>query len=581
MKRGRNKDTVWDAFEKINGSNTTMECKKCELHVSARVERLKAHFTKCSTAPRSYENVVPATSAPSRAHADAAETVPPTASDAHVTAADHDVELVTAPKKARQQRLDRNFVVKTTQTTKDRLDKSVASMFYACNIPFNAVENPHLRKAIGELRPGYQPPTRKALAGHLLDSTYDEITARCYENIKGENVVLQQDGWSDVHNSPVIATIVSTTKSIDVIEVADIGPERKTAEFCAAKAKEGIQKIEEKIGCKVIGVVTDNEPKMVKMRQILQEDIPGLFTYGCASHYLNLLGQKLTKESVVARVVTVAKYFRNHHVPSAVLKEAGATKLQLPGATRWNSTVDTLEAYVKNRPLLLMACAQHEADFDTAVVKIVQDTTHFQKCTTLLQTLKPVAVSLDRLQANSATVADACEEWINLSENLDLEAHLELIRESSDRALTGLHFAANTLDPRYRGERLASAQNEAAQDFVRQMITDDETFDAFLEWRIKLTPVPPSLSSVCTKVNPLTWWKSLRLSTSNPALQNLCDFAVKVVSLVASSAGIERVFSTLGAVQTTVRNRLGVQKATKLAVCYMNLRDRDNDPTSW
>ena len=44
-------------------------------------------------------------------------------------------------------------------------------------------------------------------------------------------------------------------------------------------------------------------------------------------------------------------------------------------------------------------------------------------------------------------------------------------------------------------------------------------------------------------------------------------------SCPASSAGIERWFSTVGFVWSEVRNRLGVEKAKKLSFCYRMLRE--------
>ena len=49
-------------------------------------------------------------------------------------------------------------------------------------------------------------------------------------------------------------------------------------------------------------------------------------------------------------------------------------------------------------------------------------------------------------------------------------------------------------------------------------------------------------------------------------------FMIGLHSCVASSAGIERWFSTIGFVWSKVRNRLGFKKAEKLAAVYRGLR---------
>ena len=62
-----------------------------------------------------------------------------------------------------------NFIVKTNSREKDALDEAIAKFFYSCNIPFLVSENLSFINMINLLRPGYEPPKRKQLAGDLLD----------------------------------------------------------------------------------------------------------------------------------------------------------------------------------------------------------------------------------------------------------------------------------------------------------------------------------------------------------------------------------------------------------------------------
>ena len=48
---------------------------------------------------------------------------------------------------------------------------------------------------------------------------------------------------------------------------------------------------------------------------------------------------------------------------------------------------------------------------------------------------------------------------------------------------------------------------------------------------------------------------------------DLLQLSLVLFSLVPSSAGIERIFSTMGHVQTDLRNRLNPEKVKKLAFC--------------
>lgn len=87
-------------------------------------------------------------------------------------------------------------------------------------------------------------------------------------------------------------------------------------------------------------------------------------------------------------------------------------------------------------------------------------------------------------------------------------------------------------------------------------------------------PLPKTLlqDSVISNTKPTTWWASLNRSSA--VNEDLCNVAVNLLKMPSSSASIERVFSNFGLIQTKLRNRLGLQKASKLVFCYCYLRGK-------
>jgi len=61
------------------------------------------------------------------------------------------------------------------------------------------------------------------------------------------------------------------------------------------------------------------------------------------------------------------------------------------------------------------------------------------------------------------------------------------------------------------------------------------------------------------------------------AAKEFCKFMVQLHSCPCSSAGIERWFSTVGFIWSKIRNRLGADKAKKLATVYRALRPSPKD----
>ena len=210
----------------------------------------------------------------------------------------------------------------------------------------------------------------------------------------------------------VIAISIHTGSKSYFLNAVDTGANKKTASFCAELFQLAISEAEAKFDCRTIGVVTDNEKKMESMRRKLCEVDNSLITYkGCSSHLLNLLGQDVTPQQVINPIVDVSKYFRNHHTPGALLSqfsEQGAVKPQIPEVTRWNSQLECIRIYNKNRQFYLTINAQHEDVLEPRIVGILNNTGLSNQAKYLQEQLEPISNALNALQADNSSIADAC-----------------------------------------------------------------------------------------------------------------------------------------------------------------------------
>ena len=266
-----------------------------------------------------------------------------------------------AKRQKRQQTSFSNYAISTDYNMWRQLDEQIARLFYACNMPFNFAQHPMWKGAVRMLRPGFTPPDRKEIEGKLLDQVHENRTSKMKTELSGKDVVMMQGGWSDIHNTPVIATSLHTEGAASQL----LKQGQKSAAYCTSVAQDATTLAEEDYGCKVIGVVTDNEKKMDVMKANLKEADPNLSVNGCSAHWLNLLGHDITPSQVISQVVEVNKYLRNHHVPGALLSEIpGSVKPQLPAETRWNSQLKCIETFIRNRPFMMLIVAQNEELID-------------------------------------------------------------------------------------------------------------------------------------------------------------------------------------------------------------------------
>ncbi|KAK2152368.1 hypothetical protein LSH36_330g03026 [Paralvinella palmiformis] len=162
---------------------------------------------------------------------------------------------------------------------------------------------------------------------------------------------------------------------------------------------------------------------MERMRAALQQDDPDLTVYGCSAHWLNLLGQDLTTQSVMKHIVEVQKYFRNHHKPCAWPTEClDSRKSQLLGETRWKSQLTCLDSCNTNRPSHMKIVQDHEDEIDQNIAKKIQNINIFRKAKDMADQLRPVANAIDCCQADDASLAAARDTWLSLLDHPKLQS---------------------------------------------------------------------------------------------------------------------------------------------------------------
>eukprot|EP00800_Vazella_pourtalesii_P018224 TRINITY_DN576_c0_g2_i2.p2 TRINITY_DN576_c0_g2~~TRINITY_DN576_c0_g2_i2.p2 ORF type:complete len:150 (+),score=11.19 TRINITY_DN576_c0_g2_i2:528-977(+) len=142
--------------------------------ISAKAARLRSHLEKCSQRELQYNSP----------NDDIAEVIPiVNSSDSILPFKKHVCHKIYQPKL-------NDFTIKTNSHQKEILDDQIPRLFYASNLPLSLAENDVFKKTISILRPGYTPPTRKSIAGGLLDKIYIEVTTMAASALEGKEVTL-------------------------------------------------------------------------------------------------------------------------------------------------------------------------------------------------------------------------------------------------------------------------------------------------------------------------------------------------------------------------------------------------------
>ena len=92
-----------------------------------------------------------------------------------------------------------------------------------------------------------------------------------------------------------------------------------------------------------------------------------------------------------------------------------------------------------------------------------------------------------------------------------------------------------------------------------------------MSYRGKSTPFKEMYfkNNVIHTLSPLAWWQSF------PDLKENLLLPTQHYMAVTSSAGLERVFSSFGSVQSKIRNCLGNEKASKLVTVFKHFTGKN------
>lgn len=329
-----------------------------------------------------------------------------------------------------------------------------------------------------------------------------------------------------------------------------------------------------------------------------------MFAVGCASHTLNLLLKdivKLENFKICNEIVTkIIKYIKKRHVELAYFEKIQKEKyennkktLKLPSQTRWGGCVIMMESFLCNREALEATAICQDLNVDKNIKQHLLTEDIWIKVTSFLNILKPISVATTKLESDSAVLSEVPQMFEYVRDNVrnalspceiindDDEIYIiEAIRKRQDFVEKPIHFAANILDPRYRGLKLSPDKISMGQEFIHQYAeiqkkNTGKVMSNLAEYRAKSGFYSqPGIWSAADHVEPRTWWKGLC------NCQILSSIAKRLLSVPPSSASCERNWSLFGNTLTRPRNRMTTDRLQKLITVRSNIRilsDKSND----
>lgn len=488
-----------------------------------------------------------------------------------------------------------NFCDKINQNEQKNIDILLARSIYASSSPLNLVENVYWKEFFKKIRPAYCPPSTHIISNRLLDDEYKRVKECTDNNILSAKVLgVMCDGWTNLRNESIVNFVVTTPNPVFFKSIST-STNRHTGE---KMAEEIISVIEEIGQTKVFGIVTDNAKNMKKAWHLVNEKYPHITAYGCVAHGLNLLVNDMMNLKLFNDVInegkSVVNNIRRGHITNALFLQErknnkNSTALTLPVVTRWASVVVFLDSLLVNKQIIRSMSINEaiEKDLKPEVKKLISSANFWDKIYYFHQVVNPLAkwikiIESDvpklssvpfifkELETSFKNTIQKCKYFKTEEKNI-----MKALKIRKEFCISNIHNAAHLLDPKYLGKCLNTEEHSDAVEFIYQLSKKLDNLDVdakqviadLCHFKNKTGPFCKEyLWAAINDTNGLNWWNAFCSEIE------LSKIAIKILSLPATSAAVERTFSSYKDVHSLKRNRLTNERASKLVFIKHNLQ---------
>ena len=497
-----------------------------------------------------------------------------------------------------------------TKDQKQELDKLASDWVYNAGKPFTMFETPEACALFHKLRPGYKPPSRKLLAGTLLDSAYQEVQTATWTALKDAawlSIVVDKTTY---FRKRVVNIFIHTPEGAFFLCHLNLTTESLEA---TQQAKMITKKLHDLLPAEVIAKITSFSTDTCSTMQAtwkalaLQPEFSDCLFIPCESHSLNLIVNDWidlpdihpTFKQASELVNFIRNTSRQLAIVSAKQEEIYRTKsrpLVTAVLTRWGTVALILERLLEaQRPLELyledpnagISCDRNKFMKASSTIR---DGRFWQQLRALVAIFRPIADAIQQSQDPSSHLGLVFKRWLDIRAKVtqaiqknvynvyDEDVLWGLFDARQERQLRDVHYLSFLLMPQaqFRDIELNDAQNELAQRALQRLLPPpppDMTAEKQLErawseltrFRRKTEPFAKSQYWILSQDAVAFWMQFLSSST-------IATVAVRLLQTVANSAECKRGFSTLKFIHNLLRSRLTDIRVEMLIFIYVNRR---------
>jgi hypothetical protein len=454
-----------------------------------------------------------------------------------------------------------------------------------------------MKKFLSALNPAYKgPPTRKTIAGPLLDAAYSEIKGKVdaiLNDLDWLNIVTDES--NDINHSRICNISIHTPYGSLHYISEDIGAKRMDAAGYANWLRTHLQKLTDNDFARINSIATDTCNTMLSMRkELLQSpDFKHVLFIPCDSHGIQLLVKDLLSiprlQTILNKAQAIVKAFRKAPLQYARLREIQLEiynehrSLILSVITRWGTQFRLVNSVIKSKEALRRYVEKYEPkDLKFEAFEYIFDRDFWRDIDTIRELLQPIDEILRMSESSKSHLGHVFSRWMDILKHLkrkisDIPELDEFTSASGTfatrykRQVSPIHILAFYLVPNHHHTPLSAEHENIIYEFIKQYTTSDEELRTFLvefqAFRSQRTPF--GRERICWKLteDATLFWSNMYEHT-----KVIGKFAIRIFSTPTNSVSSEQAFSTQNLIHNKLRNGLASPRVDKLTYAYRNGR---------
>ena len=490
-----------------------------------------------------------------------------------------------------------------TAIQKEEIDLQAAMWCYMGNHPFTMFDNEFGKQFLKSLNPVYEPPSRKLLAGRLLDSVYSTIKKRTEDIIAAmPNINISSDESSNIKSARICnISVHSESGSLHYLS-EDILAKRMTAAGNADWLRTHLLNLSNQNPSRINSVTTDTCDTMFSMWEEFEsyEEFKHCLFIPCDSHGIQLLIKDLLKIPVFSNIIdqaqNLAKAFRKAHLQYARLREnqlhfyGNHQSLILSVITRWGTQLRLIQSILKSKDALKRYASDYgdlpaKERIKRSAIDAIRSRDFWMQLESIRELLQPLDEELKKSESGKSHLGHVLSRWLSMLRHLvnrkktdfaiELESFLVTgtgtFAQRYQRQIKPIHVAAYYFLPESRNKEITAQFDSQIQTFLRRYTTSEDDYSTicfeFESFRAQEPPFEYGRRCWTLVDHPKLFWHSTFSHT-----KLLGKLAYRVFSCPVNSVASEHAFSIQNLIHIASRNPLHSERADKLVYMHINGR---------